>query len=129
MRDRNWTRRDLLKASTADLQLHLAWQQTQGVNQGISSSPTVANGVVYYGDGYGNELFALSGSSGAVLWRSGSAKWAQWIGEGKALMDAATAMYLSLESLEKKGFLTLTVPSDLLAADNLSRFQTTYKEK
>jgi outer membrane protein assembly factor BamB len=36
------------------------------------SSPTVANGVVYYGDGYGNELFALSGDSGAVLWSSGS---------------------------------------------------------
>ena len=65
----------------------------------------------------------------SFLWRSGSAKWAQWIGEGKALMDAATAMYLSLESLEKKGFLTLTVPSDLLAADNLARFKTTYKEK
>jgi len=28
-------------------------------------------------DGYGNELFALSGSSGAVLWRSGSVTAAQ----------------------------------------------------
>jgi hypothetical protein len=63
------------------------------------------------------------------LWRSGSSKWAQWLGEGKALQDAATAMYLSLEQLEKKDFLTLTVPSDLLAADNLSRFQTSSKEK
>jgi hypothetical protein len=63
------------------------------------------------------------------LWRSGSSKWALWIGEGKALQDAATAMYLSLEHLEKKQFLTLTVPSDLLDPNNLSRFQTSFKEK
>ncbi|TMA68964.1 MAG: hypothetical protein E6J77_28560 [Deltaproteobacteria bacterium] len=56
----------------ADCQLHLSWQQTQGLNLSVTSSPTVANGVVYYGDGRGNELFALSGDSGAVLWRSGS---------------------------------------------------------
>jgi hypothetical protein len=65
----------------------------------------------------------------AFLWRSGSSKWAQWLGEGKALQDAATAMYLSLESLQKKNFLTLTVPQDLLSADNLSKFQTSSKEK
>jgi hypothetical protein len=65
----------------------------------------------------------------AFLWRSGSSKWAQWIGEGKALQDAATAMYLSLEALQKKGFLTLTVPSDLRDADNLSKFVTEYKAK
>lgn len=63
----------------------------------------------------------------AFLWRSGSAKWALWAGEGKALQDAATAMYLSLEQLQKKGFLALTVPQDLLAADNLSRFITQRK--
>ena len=60
----------------------------------------------------------------AFLWRSGNSKWAQWIGEGKALQDAATATYLSLRALQKKGFLTLTVPSDLLDASNLSKFQT-----
>jgi hypothetical protein len=60
----------------------------------------------------------------AFLWRSGAAKWADWTGEGKALKDAATAMYLSLQALEKQGFLTLTVPSDLLSPDNLSKFQT-----
>jgi hypothetical protein len=65
----------------------------------------------------------------SFLWRSGSAKWAAWTGEGQALKDAATAMYLSLQSLEKKNFLSLTVPQDLLAADNLSRFITTSKEK
>ena len=52
----------------------------------------------------------------SFLWRSGSSKW--------ALQDAATAMYLSLSALAKKGFLTLTVPQDLLEADNLSKFQT-----
>lgn len=60
----------------------------------------------------------------AFLWRSGASKWAQYIGEGKALQDAATAMYLSLRELERKNFLTLTVPSDMLEASNLSHFQT-----
>jgi hypothetical protein len=64
-----------------------------------------------------------------AMWRSGSAKWAQVTGEGQALKDAATSVYLSLSQLEAKGFLTLTVPQDLLAADNLSRFQTSKKEK
>jgi len=63
------------------------------------------------------------------LWRSGESKLAQWFGEGKALQDAATAMYLSLQPLQKKNFLTLTVPQDLLNADNLSRFETISKEK
>jgi hypothetical protein len=65
----------------------------------------------------------------SAMWRSGSAKWALWAGEGQAMKDAATAVYLSLRELEQKNFLTLTVPTDLLAADNLSRFQTEYQEK
>lgn len=65
----------------------------------------------------------------SLLWRSGSAKWATFTGEGQALKDAATAMYLTLQDLEKKNFLTLTVPKDLLDPDNLSRFQTSQKEK
>lgn len=64
-----------------------------------------------------------------AMWRSGSAKWALWAGEGQAMKDAATAMYLSLTSLEAKNFLSLTVPQDLLAADNLSKFQTQEKTK
>jgi hypothetical protein len=59
----------------------------------------------------------------SFLWRSGSSKWAQWIGEGKALQDTATAIYLTLAGLEKKGFLRLTVPQDLLDPNNLSKFQ------
>jgi len=63
-----------------------------------------------------------------AMWRSGSSKWAQLVGEGQALKDAATAMYLSLEVLQKKNFLTLTVPTDMLQQD-LSRFQTQFKTK
>lgn len=63
------------------------------------------------------------------MWRSGEAKWADWSGEGQALKDAATAMYLSLRNLEAKKFLSLTVPSDLLDAKNLSRFQTEEKKQ
>jgi hypothetical protein len=59
-----------------------------------------------------------------AMWRSGSAKWVIITGEGPALKDAATAMYLSLSSLETKNFLSLTVPLDLLDPANLSRFQT-----
>lgn len=65
----------------------------------------------------------------AFLWASGSAKWALWAGEGQAMKDQATVTYLSLHALQAKKFLTLTVPKDLLSADNLSRFQTEQLEK
>lgn len=70
---------------------------------------------------------ALCSAQISFLWRSGASKWAQYIGEGRALQDAATVMYLTLEQLQKKGFLTLSIPLDLLEAGNLSRFQTTKK--
>jgi hypothetical protein len=75
--------------------------------------------------------FVSAALSAAItgMWRSGSAKWADWTGEGQALKDAATAMYLALTNSPKINFLTLTVPQDLLAASNLSRFQTEFKEK
>lgn len=80
------------------------------------------------------QAFVSASLSAAItgMWRSGSAKWADWTGEGQALRDAATSMYLSLERellTKKPGFLVLTVPQDLLAPDNLSRFQTESKEK
>ncbi len=62
----------------------------------------------------------------SFLWRSGSSKLAQWTGEGKALQDAATAMYLTLSRLESAKFLTLSVPQDLLEPDNLAKFQTEF---
>ena len=65
----------------------------------------------------------------AGMWRSGSAKWADWTGEGQALKDSATVMYLTLREQLKPGFLSLTVPKDLLAPDNLARFQTEAMEK
>jgi hypothetical protein len=80
------------------------------------------------------QAFVSASLSAAItgMWRSGSAKWADWTGEGQALKDAATAMYLSLQQqllTQKPGFLVLTVPQDLLAANNLSRFQTEQKTK
>jgi hypothetical protein len=63
------------------------------------------------------------------LWSEGKSKWFTLSGTGQGLMDAATAAYLSLRELEAKGFLTLTVPKDLLSADNLARFQTEQKTK
>lgn len=69
-------------------------------------------------------MSAAYSASITFAWRSGSAKWADWTGEGQALKDSATAMYLSLRELETKGFLALTVPQDLLSANNLARFQT-----
>src|SRR5256885_16235862 len=68
-------------------------------------------------------MSALYSSYISFLWRSGSSRWAQYIGEGKALQDSAVAMYLSLRELQKKNFLVLTVPSDMLSADILSHFQ------
>lgn len=61
------------------------------------------------------------------LWRSGKAPWAVWTGEGPAMQDAATSAYLTLSRLESRKFLTLTIPSDMLEASNLSRFQTEQK--
>jgi hypothetical protein len=63
------------------------------------------------------------------LWETGDAKWIDWAGEGQALKKAATTAYLSLAALQEKKFLTLTVPKDLLDADNLSQFQTQEKTK
>lgn len=65
----------------------------------------------------------------AFVWRAGSSKLAAALGIGQALRDAATVRYLSLRALETKNFLTLTVPQDLLAADNLAKFQTEHQPK
>ncbi len=65
----------------------------------------------------------------SFLWRSGKARWAIWSGEGSAMQDAATAMFLSLQALEKKDFLTLAVPADMLEKANIERFQVSSKTK
>lgn len=57
----------------SDCTLQLAWQQTAGVDATApEGSPTVANGVVYFGDGYGNQYHAYDASNGTPLWDSGS---------------------------------------------------------
>ena len=60
-----------LKAA-ADCSLSLAWQATVGPNFSSVSPPTVANGVVYYGDGYGNTEHAFDAANGTELWNSGT---------------------------------------------------------
>jgi outer membrane protein assembly factor BamB len=57
----------------ANCMLQLAWQTTAGPNGGIPSTPTVANGVVYYSDGYmGTMIHAFDASTGVELWTSGT---------------------------------------------------------
>jgi outer membrane protein assembly factor BamB len=60
-----------LKAA-ANCSLSLAWQKTVGQGFTSVSSPAVANGVVYYGDGRGSQEFAFNAATGAQLWSSGS---------------------------------------------------------
>jgi outer membrane protein assembly factor BamB len=56
----------------ANCQLHLAWQTKVGPNFASVSPPTVAGGVVYYGDGPGAQLLAFDAVIGTQLWSSGS---------------------------------------------------------
>jgi outer membrane protein assembly factor BamB len=59
-------------ALDANCQLSLAWQTTIGPNFASVSPPTVAGGVVYYGDGSGKQLLAFDAVTGARLWSSRS---------------------------------------------------------
>jgi len=63
------------------------------------------------------------------LWAQGGAKLFGWFGEGQAAKDMATACYLSVTRNNSLKWLVLTVPQDLLAPNNLSRFQTQEKNK
>jgi outer membrane protein assembly factor BamB len=56
----------------SNCRLSLAWQDTVGPNYDSMSPPTVANGVVYYGDGGGNTEYAFDAATGAPLWNSAS---------------------------------------------------------
>lgn len=56
----------------ANCRLRPAWQTPIGPNFATVSPPTVAGGVVYYGDGPGNELLAFDATTGALLWSSGT---------------------------------------------------------
>lgn len=65
-----------LKAGS-DCRLSLAWQKQVGPNDTSVSPPTVANGVVYYGDGYGDAEVAFDAATGKQLWSSGNTIGAQ----------------------------------------------------
>jgi outer membrane protein assembly factor BamB len=54
---------------TKRCRLSLEWQAKRPGN--LTSSPTVANGVVYYGEGHGNKLVAFDARNGKRLWTSG----------------------------------------------------------
>jgi outer membrane protein assembly factor BamB len=57
-----------------DCSLALAWQNSvsdPGPWASVSP-PTVANGVVYYGNGVGNKEFAFDAATGTKLWDSGA---------------------------------------------------------
>jgi outer membrane protein assembly factor BamB len=56
----------------ADCQLNLVWQTAVGQDKVSVSPPTVAGGVVFYGDGPGNQLIAFDAATGKKLWSSGS---------------------------------------------------------
>ena len=55
---------------TARCRLAFEWSASHGP-QGIDSTPTVAAGVVYFGNGYGNEAVAFDARTGHLLWTSG----------------------------------------------------------
>lgn len=62
-------------APQPDCSLNLVWQQTTGpanYTGNDNNEATVANGVVYFTDGVGNQAFAFDAASGAQLWNSGS---------------------------------------------------------
>ena len=60
----------------ANCQWGLAWQAQTGVNNSPDNNPmippTVANGVVYYSNGLGSQLFAYNADTGQQLWNSGT---------------------------------------------------------
>jgi outer membrane protein assembly factor BamB len=55
---------------TDKCRLAFAWRGKG--SEGIASSPTVANGVVYYGTGFSDKVIAFDARTGKRLWTSGS---------------------------------------------------------
>jgi outer membrane protein assembly factor BamB len=59
-----------LKAN-GNCRLSFAWQRKRGLTKAIGlPPPTVANGVVYFGDGAGNTEYAFNAATGRELWHS-----------------------------------------------------------
>jgi outer membrane protein assembly factor BamB len=57
----------------SDCTLQVAWSAALGGNTQPNSTPTVANGVVFVGEGNGGRVHAYDATTGAHLWDSGSA--------------------------------------------------------
>jgi outer membrane protein assembly factor BamB len=57
----------------ADCTLQVAWSAPVGGNAQPNSTPTVANGVVFVGEGNGGRVDAYDAATGTKLWDSGSA--------------------------------------------------------
>jgi outer membrane protein assembly factor BamB len=55
-----------------DCTLQVVWSQPIGGNTQPNSTPTVANGVVYIGEGNGGRVHAYNALTGAPLWDSGA---------------------------------------------------------
>ena len=68
--DENYTHGMVAFRLGSNCRLKVAWQQTAGRNDTVVSAPTIANGVVYYGDGTGNQIHAFDAKSGKPLWSS-----------------------------------------------------------
>jgi outer membrane protein assembly factor BamB len=59
-----------LKVNPATCTLSVAWSRTLGGQTNPNSTPTVANGVVYAGEGYSGKLAAFDAKTGEALWAS-----------------------------------------------------------
>jgi outer membrane protein assembly factor BamB len=68
----NYTRGLVGFAVGGTCKLKKVWNATLGPNNTPTSPPTVANGVVYFGDGYGGTEYAVNATTGQVLWNSGA---------------------------------------------------------
>ena len=71
--DQNYTHGMIAFKITDNCRLKLAWQTTAGRNDSVTSTPTIANGVVYYGDGMGAQIHAFDARKGKQLWSSAPA--------------------------------------------------------
>jgi outer membrane protein assembly factor BamB len=57
---------------TSSCRLQVAWSQPLGGNDTPNSTPTIANGVVFVGQGNSGVIHAYDAQSGTELWHSGS---------------------------------------------------------
>jgi outer membrane protein assembly factor BamB len=61
-----------LSESAPGCTLTTSWNTPVGATNTYDSPPTVADGVVYFGNGAGNAVYAMDATTGANLWSSGA---------------------------------------------------------